>query len=88
MKESCPFHLALHGCNGYADSVGAKYGPTASANNIVMLFPQCSRDCWDYEGKTGSDYNNRNSSEMTAFMKMIEKLKEKPSGKALSLLQK
>lgn len=86
MKDACPLHIALHGCGGNAEDVAELYGPMAAKRGVVMLFPQCSRDCWDYQAKTGPDYNNRNSSEMKAFVKMITKLKEPRSPTALASL--
>jgi hypothetical protein len=55
--QPCKLHVALHGCNQNADSIGTAYVtdtgylPWADSNNIVILFPQTiARNDFGLEG--------------------------------------
>ena len=71
--ETCALHIALHGCQQNADSVGeafvrdAGYNRWADARHLVVLYPQTRasyaplnpKACWDWWGYSGTDYDTR-----------------------------
>jgi hypothetical protein len=51
-KVHCPLQLVIHGCNLNTErSMVPYFAPFASANNVVMVFPQ-ALECWDNTGLT------------------------------------
>lgn len=85
---SCRLHIALHGClqnpmvaqKAFTDDGG--YNEWAEINRIVILYPAASmgkgnpNGCWDWFGFTGKDYAVKSSLQMTAIMKMVERLQQ------------
>ncbi|WP_148278827.1 extracellular catalytic domain type 2 short-chain-length polyhydroxyalkanoate depolymerase [Bdellovibrio bacteriovorus] len=87
-RASCKLHVALHGCQMNPDFIQDKfatqagYNDWAESNNIVVLYPQSARDsrgnpyaCWDWFGFTGPDYVSKSGAQMSALMKMIERVR-------------
>jgi poly(3-hydroxybutyrate) depolymerase len=82
----CKLHIALHGClqgpnivqNAFYE--GAGYNEWADANGIVILYPAATmgqgnpNGCWDWFGYTGANYAEKSALQMTAIMKMVERL--------------
>ncbi len=76
--ETCGLHIALHGCQQHAASVGeafvrdAGYNRWADARHLVVLYPQTRasyaplnpKACWDWWGYSGADYDTRNGVQM------------------------
>jgi len=48
-----------------------KFGPYASANDIVMVWPTTKKG-WDDEGYTGSMYNTKNSIQSLFVQEVIK----------------
>lgn len=71
--ETCALHIALHGCQQTAESIGeafvrdAGYNRWADAMHLVVLYPQTRtsmmplnpKACWDWWGYSGADYDTR-----------------------------
>ncbi|MEZ5462474.1 hypothetical protein [Dokdonella sp.] len=71
---TCGLHIAFHGCQQNAASVGeafvaeAGYNRWADARHLVVLYPQTRasyaplnpKACWDWWGYSGADYDTRN----------------------------
>ena len=67
---NCKVHVAIHGCNQSAESVGNQfytdtgYNNWADNNQLLVLYPQVNKSwlplnpegCWDWWGYTGPDY--------------------------------
>ncbi len=65
--------MVLHGCNQNAEDFAKFFTPIASANNIVMVFPQ-AKACWDFrDGFTGGDFELNLSSHSTMMKRIIER---------------
>jgi poly(3-hydroxybutyrate) depolymerase len=76
--ERCGLHIALHGCQQDAASIGeafvsaAGYNRWADAAKLVVLYPQTRasylplnpKACWDWWGYTGPDYDTRSGAQM------------------------
>lgn len=84
----CKLHIALHGCQMNPDFIKdrfasqAGYNDWAENNNMIVLYPQSARDsrgnpyaCWDWFGFTGPDYVTKSGAQMSALMKMIQKVR-------------
>lgn len=84
----CRLHVALHGCQMNPVYVQDKfvtlagYNEWAESNNIIILYPQSAQDlrgnpyaCWDWFGFTGPDYVTRKGAQMSALMKMIDRVR-------------
>jgi len=70
---SCALHIAFHGCQQNADTVGeafvrdAGYNRWADAYAVVVLYPQTRatfaplnpKACWDWWGYSGAEYDTR-----------------------------
>lgn len=73
---NCALHLVLHGCSQGWSHVGMQfieasgYLPWATANDLVLAFPQVEPSavnplgCWDWWGYTGEDYLTRSGAQM------------------------
>ncbi|AUH53016.1 depolymerase [Chromobacterium sp. ATCC 53434] len=84
--EACRVHIALHGCQQYADKVGdafyvhAGYNDWADSNHILVLYPQTTvsaanpQGCWDWFGYTGPAYAWRDGLQMRALKAMADRL--------------
>lgn len=84
--KACRLHLALHGCDQNAASVGqvfienAGYLRWAVDNNMVVLFPQVSpsrqnpKGCWDWFAYTGSDFAKKTGPQMKALRSFIQQV--------------
>ena len=87
----CRLHVAFHGCRQNVDARGADrvnddfvrdagYNRWASANRIVVLYPQTTASalnpnrCWDFWGYTGPDYRTRRGPQMRAVKGMVDRL--------------
>src|SRR5690606_20885867 len=69
--ERCGLHIAFHGCQQDADSIGdaftagAGFNRWADAAKLVVLYPQARssyvplnpKACWDWWGYTGAEYD-------------------------------
>lgn len=87
-STKCRLHIALHGCLQNPTVAGlsfverAGYNDWADANNIVILYPAAdfsanNKDgCWDWWGYTGENYAVKSGLQMTAIMKMVQRLTE------------
>jgi poly(3-hydroxybutyrate) depolymerase len=88
----CKVHVAIHGCQQGAESVGEKfyahtgYNQWADSNHILVLYPQVNKSllpvnpsgCWDWWGYTGADYAEKSGPQMKAIMDMVDRLAERP----------
>ncbi|MBI1397783.1 MAG: hypothetical protein GC151_17565 [Betaproteobacteria bacterium] len=87
--ERCRLHIALHGCEQSAESVGeafvrnAGFNRWADANRIVVLYPQARATwgfpwnpagCWDWWGYTGSAYATRLGPQVAALRAMADRI--------------
>ncbi len=89
IPETCPaggcrLHLVLHGCGQSATQVGqafaekAGYLRWASANGIVLAFPQVvpaatnPLACWDWWGYTGANYMTRDGAQMEVLSSWLQ----------------
>lgn len=77
-QGGCGLHVAFHGCQQNADSVGeafvrdAGYNRWADAYGVVVLYPQTRasyaplnpKACWDWWGYSGADYDSRSGVQM------------------------
>lgn len=86
-RSGCRLHVSLHGCQmnpGYIQdqyAVNSGLNEWAETNSIVVLYPQVANSgfnnpygCWDWFGYTGSDYINKNGTQIVAIQKMIYRL--------------
>ncbi len=83
---SCRVHIAFHGCRqsrqavGDAFIAGAGYNRWASANRLIVLYPQIAksslnpRGCWDWWGYTGPQFLNREAPQIKAVRAMLDRL--------------
>lgn len=85
---TCALHIALHGCQQNADSVGeafvrdAGYNRWADAYELVVLYPQTRsslaplnpKACWDWWGYSGADYDTREGVQPRAIAAMAAAL--------------
>jgi poly(3-hydroxybutyrate) depolymerase len=88
----CKVHVALHGCEQAAESVGDKfyrdagYNNWADGNTMLVLYPQIDKlglplnpeGCWDWWGYTGPAYAWKSSPQMKAIMAMVKRLTQQP----------
>jgi poly(3-hydroxybutyrate) depolymerase len=77
-NERCGLHIALHGCQqdagsiGEAFAAGAGFNRWADAAKLVVLYPQTRssyvplnpKACWDWWGYTGADYDTRSGAQL------------------------
>ncbi|MCK9537710.1 PHB depolymerase family esterase [Dokdonella sp.] len=82
--QVCALHIAFHGCQQNADSVGkafvsdAGYNRWADAYGVVVLYPQARasmvplnpKGCWDWWGYSGEDYDSREGVQIQAVAGM------------------
>ncbi len=87
----CALHISFHGCLQSHQDIGDAYthklgfNEWAEANNIIIFYPQITKNfflgnpnaCWDWWGYTGSDFNTKNSVQMSVIYKMIQDLIKK-----------
>lgn len=93
---SCRVHVAFHGCRQSADQIGtafvtgAGYNEWASANRLIVLYPQTvprygwgagsskwvfnPRACWDWWGYTDPEYATRDGVQIRAVRAMVKAL--------------
>lgn len=84
--ETCRIHVAFHGCEQNAATVGsdfyahAGYNAWADTNHIVVLYPQTTaggtnyEGCWDWYGYDSPSYATKNGPQMAAVKAMIDYL--------------
>lgn len=86
--ERCGLHIALHGCQQDAASIGeafvagAGYNRWADAAKLVVLYPQAApsyaplnpRACWDWWGYSGADYDTREGAQLRWIAQMAAAL--------------
>lgn len=54
----------------------------AESNNVIVLYPATGisagnpKGCWDWFGYTGENYAVKSAPQMTAILKMIQRLTE------------
>jgi poly(3-hydroxybutyrate) depolymerase len=87
--KPCRIHVAFHGCRQGGDFVGqafardAGYNRWASANRIVVLYPQVKkslfwpfnpRGCWDWWGYSGIGYTARTGPQLASVRRMLDAL--------------
>lgn len=84
----CRLHIAFHGCQQGAGTLGDQYAWTtgyngwAEANGIVVLYPQAQASitggnpngCWDWWGYGGKAYATRQGPQMVAVARMAAAL--------------
>lgn len=89
--EECALHVSFHGCMQSRQDIGDDYlkklglNEWAEANNIIVLYPQVTKNqvlgnpnsCWDWWGYTGSEYHTKKSVQMSVVYKMIQDLIKK-----------
>ena len=82
--ERCALHIAFHGCQQNADTVGeafvrdAGYNAEADTHHVVVLYPQTRtsmaplnpKGCWDWWGYGGEGYDTREGVQMRAVAAM------------------
>ncbi len=82
--QRCALHIAFHGCQQNADTVGeafvrdAGYNRWADAYGVVVLYPQARasmaplnpKGCWDWWGYSGENYDTRDGVQMRAVAGM------------------
>lgn len=80
----CALHIAFHGCQQNAETVGeafvrdAGYNRWADAYNVVVLYPQARasmaplnpKGCWDWWGYSGENYDSRDGAQMREVARM------------------
>jgi len=85
---TCGLHVAFHGCQQNADTIGevfvkeAGYNRWADAYDVVVLYPQTRatmaplnpKACWDWWGYGGADYDTRDGVQMRAVAGMAKAL--------------
>jgi len=79
---TCRLHVALHGCQQNAATVGQQfvrdtgYNRWADTNRIVVLYPQTStaaiNGCWDWWGYDSVDYARKIGPQMAAIKAMVD----------------
>lgn len=86
--KDCKLHVAFHGCQQDARSVGDKfilntgYIPWADSNRIMLLFPQAApvfpmanpNACWDWWSYDDANYARKNGRQMAAVKLMTARL--------------
>lgn len=86
--ERCGLHIALHGCQQNADTLGEKfvrdtgYNRWADVYSVVVLYPQTRaslaplnpKGCWDWWGYSGATYDTRDGVQMRAVAAMAAAL--------------
>ena len=82
--EACKVHVAFHGCEQDAATVGsdfyehAGYNPWADTNHIIVLYPQTVAGgsnyeaCWDWYGYDSSSYATQTGPQMAMVRAMID----------------
>jgi poly(3-hydroxybutyrate) depolymerase len=87
-RKSCALHIAFHGCQQNADTVGeafvkdAGYNRWADAYDVVVLYPQARasmeplnpKGCWDWWGYAGAKYDTREGVQLRAVAAMAAAL--------------
>lgn len=82
--KTCALHVAFHGCQQNADTIGetfvrdAGYDRWADAYGVVVLYPQTRatmaplnpKGCWDWWGYGGENYDTRDGAQMRAIAAM------------------
>jgi len=72
VDNHCPVHLLLHGSAEEAEHYAQKILPFASANNIILIYPQTSV-AWDsYFGYTGENFLTKDGPQMIFLKRLIE----------------
>ena len=86
--RTCALHIAFHGCQQNADTIGetfvreAGYNRWADAYDVVVLYPQTRatmtplnpKGCWDWWGYGGENYDTRDGVQMRAVAAMAAAL--------------
>lgn len=86
----CQMHIAFHGCQQNVDTIGQSFirdteiNQWASANNLVVLYPQTKstylplnpKACWDWWGYTGSDYLTKAGAQLKHINNMVNRIEE------------
>jgi len=64
--------MVLHGAGGLDEGVINAFGPYASSNDIIMVWPTANTGGWDETGRTGGLYKTKYSIQ-NLFVKEIIK---------------
>jgi len=64
--------MVMHGAGGLDEGVINAFGPYASSNDIIMVWPTAKADGWDSSGNSGDLYKTKYSIQ-NLFMKEIVK---------------
>jgi poly(3-hydroxybutyrate) depolymerase len=86
--QRCRLHIAFHGCQQNADTIGtafvahAGYNAWADAHDLVVLYPQTKatmlplnpKACWDWWGYTGADYASKRAAQIQQIATMVAAL--------------
>lgn len=62
--------LVLHGCFQSAEDFLDIFAPIASANRMVMVFPQ-AKSCWDNFGQVSQNYLTRDGPQMQFLRNIV-----------------
>lgn len=86
-SNKCKLHVALHGCQMNSEFIQDQFAKTAGYNEwaennqMIVLYPQSSKNvlnnpngCWDWFGYTGLNYTTKFGTQMSALMKMIQRI--------------
>jgi len=84
--QACRLHVAFHGCDQGAESVGddfymdAGYNRWADTNNIIVLYPQAiatainPHGCWDWLRLYDYNFATKSGAQMVAVKTMIDRI--------------
>jgi poly(3-hydroxybutyrate) depolymerase len=88
-QQPCRVHIALHGCQQSAASVGnayhanAGYNQWADTNNMIVLYPQATSSsvaplnpnaCFDWWGYNGSNYAQKGGAQIAMIKAMLTRV--------------
>lgn len=82
-SSPCPLHVAFHGCEQTAESIGLTYvlhAGYSGYDTIAVYFPQAvaspmnPRGCFDWWGYTGADYASNIGPQMMVIRSVIKSL--------------
>jgi hypothetical protein len=84
--QACKLHVAFHGCQQNAATVGtafyqnAGYNRWADTNKVIVLYPQATvtvanpGGCWDWWGYDDVNFPGKSGGQMVAIKTMIDKI--------------
>lgn len=90
-QGGCWVHIAFHGCDqdplsvGEAFTIESGYNRWAESNHLIILYPATKKSyfnpsnplgCFDWWGYSGPDFHVRSAPQMSAILKMAQRLWE------------